>query len=262
MKASSNHCLAALALAFAATTCNAASVEVMPPETLAAATPLAVSGRVGWRPGRELRFGDYVTQDLKSSAQSRTIYCPNDCSRFELGIYRSHFEESFSTSAQRTRFTLAGPEGAIAHVQLTDQLDEQRRDWATRWFGLPTDYGRDHVRQISVIGTVQPADASLPGWRFALRDDGRLMLTGWAEDDTGRQLVLSPLQQLKGRNGAPVSLPGMALGYAFELDGRPVAAVATQGAGTVWFSPDLAPELRPSLAGLASALLIRPSFGR
>ncbi|MGM9482214.1 hypothetical protein ACS5PN_13580 [Roseateles sp. NT4] len=236
--------------------------EVLPPDALATATPLTASGHQGWRPGRELRFGDYATRDLKSRGQTRTTACPNGCSKTELGVYRSRFEEAFSTSKHQLRYTLVAAAGEEVDVQLTSQLDQQRRDWMVRWFGLPKDFGVEISRQISVIGTVQPTGEEQAGWRFAFFDDERgALLQGWAEDDTGRHLKLTPLQRLADRHGdGAITLNGVALGYAFELDGKVVAAVATMGAGTVWFSPELTAEQRLPMAGLASALLLRKTF--
>lgn len=251
-----------LSLALALPALAAKPGEVLPPDALATVAPLAASGRQGWLPGRELRFGGYATRELKTRSQTQTTACPDGCSKANLGIYKERFDEAFSTSKSQLRYVLVGPAGDVAEVQLTSQLDQQRREWMTRWFGLPKDFGLDITRQISVIGTVQPAGDGQAGWRFALRDDERGgLLQGWAEDDTGRRLALLPLQNLAGRDGDSVlRLPGMALGYAFELDGRVLAAVATLGAGTVWLSPDLAPDLRLAMAGLASALLLRKSF--
>lgn len=256
---------AVLSLSLLLAGCAVTPLEVLPPPALASATPWAVSGRQGWMPGRALRFGDYATRDLQSRERDRTTACPGGCAKVDLGLYQRRYDEAFRTATQRLRFTLVGPAGAEVDVQLTSQLDQQRRDWITRWFGLPTDVGADFTRQISVVGTVQPADTTQPGWRFALRDDDARTLQGWAEDDTGRRLTLAPLQQFKGRDGRATAMPGFAqgqaFGYAFELDGRAVAAVSTLGAGTVWISPDATPELRLSLAGLASALLLRREFG-
>jgi len=263
------HCLplrhfAALAIIFALTLPALAAKpgEVLPPGALATATPLTASGRQGWRPGRELRFGDYATRDLKSRGETRTTDCPNGCSKTELGLYRSRIDEAFSTSTHQLRYTLVGAAGEEADVQLTSQLDQQRREWMVRWFGLPKDFGVVIDRQISVIGTVRPAGEGLVGWRFALFDDERgALLQGWAADDTGLRLTLTPLQRLADRSGdGAITLNGVALGYAFELDGKVVAAVATLGAGTVWFSPDLSPKQRLPMAGLASALLLRKTF--
>lgn len=257
--------ITAFTLAAALAGCAVTPTEVLPPDGLTAAPALAVTGRQGWMPGRELRFGDYATRDLKTRQQTRGTGCPNGCSTTDLGLYKHRFDEAFSTSTQRTRFTLVGPAGAEADVQLTGELDQHKREWLTRWFGLPTSYGNELVRKVRFIGTVQPADPAQPGWRFALRDDTGtgLQLQGWVADDLGRALVLRPLNQLAGRaGGPPVTLPGGALGYAFELDGRVVGAVATTGAGTVWLSPELPAEQRLAMAGLASALLLKPSPGR
>ena len=249
-------------LASALAGCAVTPLEVLPPDALAAVPALPVSGRRGWLASRELRFGDYATRDLKTRGQTRTTSCPNGCSTVNLGLYKHRFDEAFSTSTQRLRFTLTGPSGAEVDVQLTDQLDQQKRDWMTRWFGVPTDFGTEYSRQVSFIGTVQPADATQPGWRFALRDDAsNRQLQGWVEDDNGRRLTLAPLQRLAGRAAGTAFHVPAALGYAFELGGRVIGAVATAGAGTVWLSPDLPPELRLSLAGLASALLLRPAPG-
>ncbi|PTT75159.1 hypothetical protein DBR42_29525 [Pelomonas sp. HMWF004] len=244
--------------------CAVAPLEVLPPASLASTAPWAVSGRQGWTPNRALRFGDYSTRDLAARERHRTATCPGGCTHVDLGLYQRRYDDAIRTATQQLRFTLVGPAGAEADVQLTSRLDQHQREWITRWFGIPTDFGGDFTRQVSVVGTVQPADASQPGWRFALRDDGTLPLQAWAEDDTGRRLTLAPLQQFKGRDGRAMTMPGFAsasaFGYAFELDGQAVAAVATAGAGTVWISPAVTPELRLSLAGLASALLLRPTM--
>lgn len=183
------------------------------------------------------RGSGYATRDIKSRERDRTTACPHGCTRVDLGLYQRRYDDAFLTATQQLRFTLVGPSGAEADVQLTSQLDQHQREWVTRWFGVPTDFGTDFTRQISVIGTMQPADTSQPGWHFALRDDGTLSLQGWAENDTARWLTLAPLQQFKGRDGRAMTMPGFvatsAFGYAFELNSQAVAAVATGGAGTV-----------------------------
>lgn len=254
--------LAALTLAAALAGCVVTPMEVLPPDALASVTALPVTGRQGWLPNRELRFGDYATRDLKARGRTRTKHCPNGCAEADIGFYKHRFDEAFSTSTRRVRFTLVGPGGAEADVQLTDQLDRQQRDWVTRWFGVPTDFGTEVTRHNQFIGTVQPAEPAQPGWRFALSADADhgSQLRGWVADDTGRRLLLTPLRRLAGRPGSPpFTLPAGALGYGFELDGRVIGAVAVEGAGIVWLAPDLPADLRLSLAGLATALLLKPT---
>ncbi len=237
--------------------CAVTPVQVQPPPALATATPLAVAGRQGWLPDRELRFGNYATRALTRRQQVQTQPCPQGCSRVELGMYSRLFDEALRTTTQRVGFTLVDGQGTEADVQLVQRIDEERRAWITRWFGVPSDVGSDFVRNIQVLGTVQPANAGQPGWRLALADTGP-QLRGWAENDLGQRLTLSPLTQLAGPQGQ-VAMPvrGLALGYAFERDGRTVAAVATTGGGTVWLGPGLDANDRLALAGLAALLLVR-----
>lgn len=237
--------------------CTVTPVQVQPPEALASTTPLAVTGRQGWLPGRELRFGDYATRSLTRRQRTESTPCPQACDRVELGLYSRRFDEALRMSTQRISFTLVDGQGAEADVQLLQRIDEERRQWVTRWFGVPTDVGADFVRNIQILGTVQPALAGQAGWRLAVTDTGP-QLVGWAESDLGQRLKLTPLTQLLAPQG-PVALPvrGLALGYAFEREGRTVAAVATQGQGTVWFSPELSADERLALAGLAAMLLAR-----
>ncbi|WP_422011019.1 hypothetical protein [Roseateles sp.] len=260
------HALAVIALATILTGCAVTSMEVLPPDALTAVTAWPVSGRQGWMPGRKLRFGDYVTRDLTKRQETKQVACPNGCSGVDLGIYRRHFDEAFRTATQRMHYTLAGPAGAEVDVQLITQIDQQRRDWITRWLGMPTEAGGDVSRQIAVIGTLRTADDRQPPWRFALRDGASngAALQGWAEDEHGRRLVLTPLRKVAGRQaGLPLQAPAtMTLGYAFELDGRTVGAVSTVGPGQVWIDPDAAPDLRLSVAGLASALLLQSPLMR
>lgn len=260
-----HHALIPLLLGACLAGCAVTPLEVLPPAPLADATPWPVMGRQGWMPQRTLRFGDYATRHLASRERDRTTACPGGCTHVDLGLYQRRDDDASRTATQQLRFTLVGPAGAEADVQLTSRLDQRQRDWITRWFGIPTDAGSDFVRQVSVIGTVQPADTAQPGWRFALRDESTPPLHGWAEDDTGRRLTLAPLQHFKGRDGLAMVMPGFAstptYGYTFELDGQAVAAVATVGGGTVWIRPGVGPELHLSLAALASALLLRHEFG-
>lgn len=247
----------AVFIATAASACIAKPVAVEPPAALAAVAPLAVGGRQGWLPGRELRFGDFATRELKRRGSTQAQPCPQGCSHVELGLYSRRFDEAFRSSTQRVSFTLVDGSGAEADVQLVQRVEEERREWITRWFGLPTDFGSDFVRRLQFAGTVQPAQAGRAGWRLVVADTGP-RLAGWAEDDTGQRLSLTPLTHLIGPRG-PVALPvaGLALGYAFEREGRAVAAVALIGGGTVWLSPDLDADERLALAGLAALLLAR-----
>jgi hypothetical protein len=249
--------LAVLSTALLLAACAVTPVQVQPPPALATATPLAVAGRQGWLPGRELRFGDYATRSLTRRQRTDNQHCPQGCDRVELGLYSRRFDEALRTTTQRVGFTLVDGQGAEADVQLVQRIDEERRQWVTRWFGVPTDVGADFVRNIQLLGTVQPARAGQAGWRLAVADTGP-QLQGWAENDHGQRLTLSPLAQLIGPQG-PVALPvrGLALGYAFEREGRTVAAVATHGNGTVWLSPALGADERLALAGLAAVLLVR-----
>ncbi len=249
--------LTILSTALLLAACAVTPVQVQPPPALATATPLAVAGRQGWLPDRELRFGDYATRVLTRRQQVQTQPCPQGCSRVELGVYSRRFDEALRTTTQRVGFTLVDGQGTEADVQLVQRIDEERRAWITRWFGVPSDVGSDFVRNIQVLGTVQPANAGQPGWRLALADTGP-QLRGWAENDLGQRLTLSPLTQLAGPQGPVASLMrGLALGYAFERDGRTVAAVATTGGGTVWLGPGLDANDRLALAGLAALLLAR-----
>lgn len=257
----SRRLLSCLPLALALASCAVAPLEVLPPAAMAGTPAWPVTGRQGWLPGRELRFAGYATRALSQHGKTRSQECPQGCTRIDLGLYQRKFEESRSQSRQAVRFTLVGPDGAESDIQFERQLDEERRRWITRWFGLPTDAGADRVRRFSLVGTVQPMIDGQPAWRLALADGEAGRLEGWIDDERGRRLTLTPLNALRGPHG-PVVLPlphGGALGYVFEHEGRPLFAVALEGPGTVWLHPAVDAKERLALASLAAILLIQPA---
>lgn len=231
--------------------------QIEPPASLAATPALPVSGRVGWRPQRELRFGPYATHELRRRSEQQRQSCPEGCSKTELGLYRHRFDEAFQTTTRRVSFALGTATGAEIEVAFTDQIDQHRVNWMTEWLGVQVEHRRTTIEHVSLMGKVRPLDAP-SGWRFVVWDEGNGPFQGWAEDDAGQRLLLRPLQRVMGGGrSAALNVPGLVLGYAFELDGRAVAAVATEGPGQVWLAEDLPEPMRHALAGMAAALLLR-----
>ena len=244
--------------------CGLKPLQVRPPDELASAPALSVTGRQGWQLGRELRFGDFSTKLLQGgSVGTRSASCPTGCTRLSLGPYVKQVDEASSKSRSRLSFTLLGPLGVEVEVRAVGELDQQRRESLTRWFGVSTDISQELSRSISFIGTIDPAPAEMPGWRFEFRESSPTTVAtgayqGRAEDERGRRLLMRSLSRWQGDDARGTAfMPALHLGYAFELDGRVVAAVDTATGGTVWMRPGLAADLRLAIAGLAMALLAR-----
>lgn len=261
--------LLTVALLTALGACQTQPFIVLPPEALAASAPrLAVVGRVGWLPQRELRFGEYRTTALRGGGvRTRTQACAPQCAGTEIGFYKHKLDQAFSTSTSRLSYTLLGPDGQQAQVQAVGQLHQQHKASMTQWFGLPTDVVDETLRSLSFAGTIEPARDDQPGWRFVVWDGsgapGPRQILGWAESERGQRLNLTPLYRWQGQDQTNRwHMPGRPLGYAFELDGVAVAAVDTVAAGAVWLRADLPPDLRLGLASLASVLLLRADLDR
>ena len=84
-------------------------------------------------------------------------------------------------------FILLTPLGVEAEVRAVGELDQQRRESLTRWFGVSTEISQELSRSISFIGTIDPAPAEMPGWRFEFRESSPTTVAkgshqGWAED--------------------------------------------------------------------------------
>lgn len=244
--------------------CGLKPLQVRPPDELASAPAMPVTGRQGWQMGRELRFGDFSTTALRGgSVNMRSASCPTGCTRLALGPYVKQVDEASSKSRSRLSFTLLAPLGVEAEVRAVGELGQQRRESLTRWFGVSTETSQELSRSISFIGTIDPVPAEIPGWRFEFRESSPTTgatsaYRGWAEDERGRRLLMRSLSRWQGDDAMGTAfMPALHLGYAFELDGRVVAAVDTATGGTVWMSAGLAPDLRLVIAGLAMALLAR-----
>jgi hypothetical protein len=255
----------AVLLTLCASACAVKPLVVEPPAELATTSQaLHVTGRQGWQLRRQLSFGDYSTSVVKAAAtHTRTQTCPNGCSNLDLLAFKRRFDEAFSTSTSKLDFDLRQADGRETHVQALSRLDQQHREWISRWFGLPTEVTVELMRQASFAGTIEPTEGDAPAWRFVVQEandsTGAVHRLGWAQDDTGRRLTLSSLRHWQGEDARVARLmPGLHLGYAIELEGRMVAAVSTTGDGTVWLRDGLPADLRLSLASLASALLLRP----
>ncbi len=262
------HLVLAALIASALGACSVKPLQLRLPDELVGAVPWPVSGRQGWQIGREIRFGDYRSTPVGAARiRTRTHACPTGCPRVDLGLYQARFDEALSQSKSALDFKLLAPGGVQARLQAVGEMDQQRREWVTRWMGLPAVLESELARSISFVGTVEPDSPGYSAWRFVVWESAGGIAPGsrhgWAEDGQGRRITLQSLDRWHGDRAAVPNpaLPGLHLGYAFVMDGRAIAAVETVGDGVLWMHDGLSPDLRLAVASLSSALLLRTDLG-
>ena len=262
-----------LALLLGLSACQQIPPLPLPEDVVQAGPALPVSGRQGWQFRRSLRFGAFETTPIGPGVVSIRRHACSACDRWRWWPGTEPYDGASSLSTSRLAFTQQGPDGLSLEVQADSRLAEQIKVWPSGWLGVrqgpaPT----TTERSLSFAGTLQPAREGAPAWRFALWDETPQEVLpgvlGWLEDEQGRQLSITPLHapQAAARRGSPWAGLGedVRLGYRVEdADGRVLAAVQTfTGPGEVWLRADLPADLRLALAGLASALMLRPDLGR
>ncbi|MBH9553518.1 hypothetical protein [Inhella gelatinilytica] len=239
---------------------------------------LKVEGRVGWRPGRTLRFGDFHTPDNVSnrirsssrSACSSTVPCVDVAIRgIDEGLaYRSSAQiEKMRQALNLVLVEGAGPRQVQVHA--AGELDAESRSWALQVFKRAVSGGRQTVTRHQFIGSLLPMDGqgAQVGWRFALEyPEGAaspFLSEGWALRDGAAPetaLAITPLRTVTstdGRQTASLS-PAMApLGFEVRQGDRVLASIDLTNSGAVLLAPDLNAEERLVCGGLAAALLLR-----
>jgi hypothetical protein len=239
-----------------------------PPVTHADGTDtMPVAGVNGWQFNRVLRFGDFSTSPVGPTVTRTQTRCVGSCGfKTDLGLYYNEFDANYKTATSKIAFTQHGPAGLEAQVLAVNESRTQSAAWLTKWFGFATSAGGRHDVSTRFTGTVTPSAEGHPTWRFALISDiGQPDIdvpTGWFADDEGHVIVVRHMLPPAGTPAFVVNaLHCAGPGLQFELDGRIVGAVDTLGGGLVRLRDDLPAETRFALAGLSTALLLRPRGG-
>jgi hypothetical protein len=225
-------------------------------------TRMGVAGLQGWMPGRSVRYGEFSTGALaRSMVREQVVRCPDGCMTVDAGAVRRQFDSEARSSTGALSFMQFGPQGQSAEVHATLSTQSHEAGWATTLFGVQVGGGRE-TSTSEFTGLVETPDGSRPTWRFALLQDsgtdGIDRPAGWAADEAGHRIVLRHMPPPAGTPAIVLKMArGMGPGLLFELDGRVVGGV-DRSAQEVWLRDDLAPDLRLALAGMATAVLLRP----
>ncbi len=227
-------------------------------------TRMPVTGVNGWQFHRVLRFGDYSTSAVGPTVTRTRTTCAGVCGgKLDLGLYYREFDSRFSTATSKIAFTQHGPGGLDAEVRALEQSHIESAEWLTKWFGVPTDFGARHDVTTSFSGTITPAGDDRPAWHFTLvADVGQPdigVAAGWLSDEAGHVIVIRHMLPPAGTPAIVVRMMhGAGPGLQFERDGRILGAVDLLADGVVTLRDELDPETRFALAGMSSALLLRP----
>ena len=228
---------------------------------------MPVTGVGGWQFNRVLRFGDYSTSPVGPTITRTKTTCAGSCGfKANLGIYYTEFDANFSTATSKSAFTQHGPNGLEAQVRAVEQSRTESAEWLTKWFGFPTQIGARHDVVTSFAGTITPATEGHPTWRFTLvADVGQPDIevpAGWLADDDGHVIVVKHMLPPAGTPSFVVkALHGVGPGMQFEQDGQVIGGVDFLGGGLVRMRDYLPAETRFALAGMSTALLLRPRGG-
>jgi hypothetical protein len=215
-----------------------ATVSIPLPAELASLQKLPVSGRQGWMPGRDVRFGDYRTERVRRSATEIDEY---------PGLLTSRGEH-----AQYYSFRLREGEAPAARVGCAAEATAR----ATR---VPVLGGQvTGVSASQLECRLSPQDAAGDEgdeWTLSLASRGGSPMSGTLTGD-GAELEIEGTRAMEG--GASQL---DATGYYLRRDGRTLAAVEVVDGGGVWMDPSLPDEDRLQVAGAAMALLLYESLG-
>ena len=267
--------LAAMAaLAFIASFTGCASEPDMPaaPQHVDGGVRLPATGLDGWQFHRVLRFGDYATSPVDPKTASLSAAgclpdCPRQTSVTSSGahapIYRKQFDDAFRSESIKVAFDQRGPSGQVAQVRAIYEAQRYSNMQMTEWMGFPTSVKGNAEFVTRFTGVIEPATPGQPAWHFALFSDDATAdaatPAGWIVDDNGRRLAILPAPFPAGTPSIVVRMArGVTPGYRFQLDGQVIGSVDVFPGKAVWLRDDVAPDLRLPLAGLSSALLLRP----
>ena len=212
--------------------CATASIPL--PAELASLQKLPVSGRQGWMPGRDVRFGDFRTERVRRSATEIDEY---------PGLLTSRGEH-----AQYYSFRLMESDAPAARVGCAAEATAR----ATR---VPVLGGQvSGVSASRLECRVSPAD-DCGEWTLSLASRGGSPLSGAL---TGEDAELE-IEGTRAMEGGASQYD--ATGDYLRRDGRTLAAVEVVNGGGVWMDPSLSDEDRLQVAGAAMALLLHESLG-
>ena len=262
---------AAAALAVIASLTGCAS-EPDAPQHVDGGVRLPATGLDGWQFHRVLRFGDYATSPVDPKTASLSAAgCLPDCPRqttvtssgAHAPVYRKQFDDAFRSESIKVAFDQHGPSAQVAQVRAIYEAQRYSNMKMTEWMGFPTSVKGNAEFVTRFTGVIEPAAPGQLAWHFALFSDdvsdGAATPAGWIVDDNGRRLAILPAPFPAGTPAIVVRMErGVAPGYRFQLDGQVVGSVDVFPGKAVWLRDDLAPDLRFALAGLSSALLLRP----
>jgi hypothetical protein len=264
--------MAALALIASFTGCASEPSAATAPEHVDGGVRLPATGLDGWQFHRVLRFGDYATSPVDPKMASLSAAgCLPDCPRqttvtssgAHAPIYRKQFDDAFKSESIKVAFEQHGPSAQVAQVRAIYEAQRYSTLQMTEWMGFPTSLKGNAEFVTRFTGVIEPAAPGQLAWHFALfsddATDDAATPAGWIVDDNGRRLAIRHAPFPAGTPAIVVRMAhGISPGYRFELDGQVVGSVDVFPGKAVWLRDDLAPDLRFALAGLSSALLLRP----
>lgn len=222
-------------LSFAA--CRPARVLV--PESLQPSEQISimpVKGRMGLQIGQVISYGPYKTGKVRRGWTSG---------------YDIPFVLRFQAARQKIRFEQFTPDGSSATVACVSKFERTDLPLITDFFSIPLKY-RNYF-----AGVIISADSGKP-WNFVIyHPDGhffREATAGFAYSGSKR-IELVALRELEGQPEW-MNLPTV-YGFEFRMDGKTLGAVSLVNRGEVRLRNDLDPEVRLTVASMATALLLR-----
>jgi hypothetical protein len=263
------HLFAAAALALVLSACQTGgTVTMQPPPELATTPRLDVQGRQGWLPNGALRYGPYRTEGFVGDHPMQTT---RHCERalcWGVGDREQalRFENAVSTAHQRLVFRQIDARGAVADVRALADWQVASEGWAVNWFSGALRSTTREARRLVFFGTVTPAAAEEPAWRFWLGEHSEISsdTVGLAQSAGGQRWEIRRAHGLL----LPVSPTSTATRPAAQADAglvlhdgqRALAAVDVLMGGHVWIADDLPAADKLAAAGVVSALLLRDQF--
>jgi hypothetical protein len=227
---------AALAAVAIGAGCTTARMAV--PEDLATVPAQPVQGRQGWKLQEPIAFGHYRVVDVRRSWTRG--------SDLQVIVYES------SRRRQVYRFTL--DEAGESQLRGDFEVTLQRRAVDV---GVDIEFQHRSALQGRLVPVGSNRDSGVAGpfaesgWTVQLAETRDRPFAGTVSHGE-RVLYVAGIDRLEGS-----SLPlGATSGYTLTYQGRAVAAVETIGNGSVRMAPQLDPDVRTVVAGVAAALLL------
>ncbi|RTQ53593.1 hypothetical protein EJV47_02315 [Hymenobacter gummosus] len=228
--------------------CSASRVSMVVPAPLAAAAPLPVTGKQGFR--HSYQFGEFATVRVKQGWLST--------SSWGFGSWLAPVWLDQTRAKQKSSFTMQPVAGTTwqARCAYFSHSDDMRV--------MPGPNSRTSISLYSeeMFSSVIQAP-NQPVWQLLLESKNQLgdrpQFARGTLSNGDYWLEVRPISQLLRRDGRPMNMPfGAPVGYEFvEADGAVVAAVELMGRGRVWVEPTLTPALKGPVATAVTAMLIR-----